>query len=72
MWYSKISKDGNRLKYVSNTGEEIKEYRKVWEAGGDVLDQVMKDFSNLAEEVTTNDTETETVTEKVVEPITEE
>src|SRR5210317_1082285 len=67
-----LVKSGNRLMFESSEGEQIKEYRKVWEAGGDVLDQVMKDFSNLAEEVTTNDTETETVTEKVVEPITEE
>jgi RecA/RadA recombinase len=39
-----LTKDGNRLKYVSSTGEEIKEYRKVWEAGGEALDKVMMDF----------------------------
>jgi recombination protein RecA len=62
-----LKKDGNRLKYVSSTGEEIKEYRKAWEAGGELLDKVMNDFSNLVEEVTT-----ETVEETVAEPITEE
>jgi RecA/RadA recombinase len=62
-----LKKDGNRLRYVSSTGEEIKEYRKAWEAGGELLDKVMNDFSNLVEEVTT-----ETVEETVAEPITEE
>ena len=62
-----LSKDGNRLKYVSSTGEEIKEYRKAWEAGGDLLDKVMKDFNNLTSEVTTDEVE-----EPVKEVITEE
>ena len=50
-----LSKDGNRLKYVDSKGTEIKEYRKVWESGGELLDNIMKDFSNLipAEEQTT-------------------
>ena len=62
-----LKKDGNRLRYVSSTGEEIKEYRKAWEAGGELLDKVMNDFSNLVEGVTT-----ETVEETVAETITEE
>ena len=62
-----LVKDGNRLKYVSSTGEEIKEYRKAWEAGGDLLDKVMKDFNNLTSEVTTDEVE-----EPVKEVITEE
>ena len=62
-----LKKDGNRLKYVSSTGEEIKEYRKAWEAGGDLLDKVMNDFNNLVEEVTTDEVE-----EPVNEAVTEE
>ena len=36
-------------------GTEIKEYRKVWESGGELLDNIMKDFNNLitVEEQTT-------------------
>jgi recombination protein RecA len=50
-----LSKDGNRLKYVDSKGTETKEYRKVWESGGELLDNIMKDFSNLitAEDTTT-------------------
>ena len=62
-----LVKDGNRLKYVSSAGEEIKEYRKAWEAGGELLDKVMKDFNNLTSEVTTDEVE-----EPVKEVITEE
>lgn len=40
-----LVKDGNRLRYTDSTGEEIKEYRKVWEAGGDALDTIMVDFA---------------------------
>ena len=42
-----LSKDGNRLKYVDSKKTEHKEYRRVWEQGGELLDNVMKDFSNL-------------------------
>jgi recombination protein RecA len=60
-----LSKDGNRLKYVTKSGEEIKEYRKAWEAGGPLLDQIMNEFSDEDAPVdTTVETETEeTVTE---------
>ena len=37
-----IVKSGNRLKYVTNAGEEILEYRKKWT--GELLDKVMIDF----------------------------
>ena len=57
-----LSKDGNRLKYVDSKGTEVKEYRKVWEAGGDLLDNVMKDFNNLVPTESEN-TETEAVEE---------
>ena len=42
-----LSKDGNRLKYVDSKKTEHKEYRRVWEQGGELLDNIMKDFSNL-------------------------
>ena len=42
-----LSKDGNRLKYVDSKKSEYKEYRRVWEQGGELLDNIMKDFSNL-------------------------
>ena len=42
-----LSKDGNRLKYVDSKKTEYKEYRRVWEQGGELLDIIMKDFSNL-------------------------
>ncbi len=42
-----LTKDGNRLKYVDSKGTEIKEYRRVWESGGELLDNIMKDFSSL-------------------------
>jgi RecA/RadA recombinase len=46
-----LVKDGNRLKYIDSKGEERKEYRKVWEAGGDALDTIMMDWSNIADAV---------------------
>ena len=55
-----LSKDGNRLKYVDSKGTEVKEYRKVWEAGGDLLDNIMKDFNSIVsteEEKQTTETE---------------
>ena len=42
-----LTKDGNRLKYVDSKGTEIKEYRKAWESGGELLDNIMKDFNNI-------------------------
>jgi len=45
-----IQKDGNRLKYITSAGEEIKEYRKNW--NGELLDTVMEDFKNIPSETT--------------------
>lgn len=59
-----LNKDGNRLKYVDSKGTEYKEYRKVWEAGGEYLDMVMKDFTNL---VPAEESETKETTEAVEE-----
>ena len=54
-----LSKDGNRLKYVDSKKTEHKEYRRVWEQGGELLDNIMKDFSSLepveAQETTTEE-----------------
>jgi len=42
-----LEKDGNRLRYNTSTGEEIKQFRKAWESNTDgCLDMVMKDFNN--------------------------
>ena len=52
-----LVKDGNRLKYVDSKGTETKEYRKVWESGGELLDNIMKEFVDTDY----NETEKETV-----------
>ena len=39
-----ITKDGNKLKYISKAGEEIKEFRKNWT--GERLDVVIGDLQN--------------------------
>jgi hypothetical protein len=42
-----LTKDGNRLKYVSTDGTELKMYRKEWERneqGG--LDKIMLEFND--------------------------
>ena len=52
-----LVKDGNRLKYVDSKGTETKEYRKVWESGGELLDNIMKEFVDTD----FNETEKETV-----------
>ncbi len=44
-----LTKDGNRLKYVSKDGTELKMYRKEWdrnEEGG--LDKIMLEFDDSA------------------------
>ena len=56
-----LSKDGNRLKYVDSKGTEVKEYRRVWEQGGELLDKVMADFNNLVEKETNIEDTEETV-----------
>ena len=57
-----IVKDGNRLKYVTSEGEEIKKYRKEWERNEDgCLDVVMVDFVKVqpVHEPTSEDLESE-------------
>ena len=45
-----LVKDGNRLKYVSKDGTEIKMYRKEWERNEDNgLDILMSNFENIPE-----------------------
>jgi hypothetical protein len=42
-----LTKDGNRLKYVSTDGTEIKMYRKEWERNEEgCLDKVMLEFDD--------------------------
>ena len=52
-----LKKDGNRLRFDSKNGEEVKEYRKAWEAGGPLLDRVMMEFSEVSDEVITTEEE---------------
>jgi RecA/RadA recombinase len=43
-----LTKDGNRLKYVSTDGTEIKMYRKEWERNEEgCLDRVMTEFNDV-------------------------
>ena len=43
-----LTKDGNRLKFTTSAGEEIKQFRKSWEHNEDAcLDKVMKDFGKV-------------------------
>jgi hypothetical protein len=55
-----LKKDGNRLAFVTSDGEIIKQFRKAWESNEEgCLDQVMADFANQKETVSTEDTATE-------------
>jgi recombination protein RecA len=54
-----LTKDGNRLKYVSKDGTELKMYRKEWdrnEEGG--LDKIMLEFDDVADVPSIIDQET--------------
>jgi hypothetical protein len=52
-----LIKDGNRLKYIDSKGTETKEYRKVWESGGELLDNIMKDFDSIVSKEEEKETE---------------
>ena len=55
-----LKKDGNRLMFVSSTGEVTKLFRKAWESNEEgCLDKLMADFANLRTEVSTDVTEEE-------------
>ena len=55
-----LKKDGNRLMFVSSTGEVTKLFRKAWESNEEgCLDRLMADFANLRTEVSTDVTEEE-------------
>ena len=58
-----LVKDGNRLKYVDSKGSEVKEYRKVWESGGELLDNIMKEFVDNDSTETTKEKTDNTVEE---------
>jgi recombination protein RecA len=51
-----LVKEGNRLKYVDSKGTETKEYRKVWESGGEPLDNIMKEFNSIPDSVEEKET----------------
>ena len=59
-----IEKSGNRLKYVSASGEEILEYRKKWT--GELLDTVMEEY-HLRNINTDGEIELEQDTEELVQ-----
>jgi hypothetical protein len=43
-----LVKDGNRLKYVSTDGTEIKMYRKEWDRNEEgALDKIMMEFNDI-------------------------
>jgi len=45
-----LIKEGNRLKYTTSTGDEIKQFRKEWERNeSGCLDIIMNDWGNTAE-----------------------
>jgi hypothetical protein len=45
-----LIKEGNRLKYTTSTGDEIKQFRKEWERNeGGCLDTIMNDWINKTE-----------------------
>jgi len=62
-----LVKDGNRLRYTTAEGEEIKEYRKNWT--GELLDRVMLDFYQKAEDEVNNSAAEEEVAEPSEEQI---
>jgi recombination protein RecA len=64
-----IEKSGNRLKYVTSTGEEILEYRKNWT--GALLDTVMVDFAQKEASVVNTSDVAEDATVDIIEEITE-
>jgi hypothetical protein len=64
-----IEKSGNRLKYVTSTGEEILEYRKNWT--GALLDKVMVDFAQRDTSVVNTSDVAEDATIDIIEETTE-
>jgi RecA/RadA recombinase len=55
-----LKKDGNRLAFTTSDGEIVKQFRKAWESNeGGCLDQVMADFKNQRNEVSTTDNDNE-------------
>ena len=50
-----LKKDGNRLMFVSSSGEVTKLFRKAWESNEEgCLDRLMTDFQNLKTELSTD------------------
>jgi len=62
-----LTKQGNRLKYISQSGEEVLKFRKPWEANEDgCLDNLMIEYSEVKDamdKVNTEDDALETVEE---------
>ena len=62
-----LTKQGNRLKYLTQDGTEILQFRKPWEANADgCLDKLMAEYSEVKsamDKVNTEDDAPETVEE---------
>jgi hypothetical protein len=53
-----LTKQGNRLRFLTSDKEEILQFRKAWERNEDgCLDKVMLDFNKIEEEVSTPEEE---------------
>jgi len=50
-----LEKEGNKLKFITPTGEEVKQFRKAWEKNADgCLDLLMQDFVKKEEVLSTD------------------
>ena len=59
-----LTKQGNRLRFLTSDNQEILQFRKAWERNEDgCLDKVMLDFNKIEEELSTPEAETDLVVE---------
>jgi len=50
-----LEKEGNKLKFITPNGEEVKQFRKAWEKNADgCLDLLMQDFVKKEEVLSTD------------------
>ncbi len=67
-----LTKQGNRLRFLTSDNEEILQFRKAWERNEDgCLDKVMLDFNKIEEVLSTPEEEEEVVVEELHEQPTE-
>jgi len=59
-----LTKQGNRLKYISQSGEEVLKFRKPWEANEDgCLDNLMQEYSEVKDALDKLNNEEDTASE---------